>query len=35
MQAATLGDIGVMNPEECRIFNAEVTLQHRAHRAWN
>lgn len=35
MQAATLGKIGFMNPEECRAFNAEVNLQRRAHRAWN
>ncbi len=35
MQAATLGEIGIINPEECRAFGADVDLQRRAHRAWN
>lgn len=35
MQAATLGELGFISPEECRAFEAEVDLQRRAHRAWN
>lgn len=35
MQAATLGKVGVISPEECRAFGADVDLPRRAHRAWN
>ena len=35
MQAATLGDVGTISPEECRTFGAEIALERRAHRAWN
>ena len=35
MQAATLGELGFISPEECRKFEADVDLHHRAHRAWN
>ena len=35
MQAAALGEIGTISPEECRAFGAEVALEHRAQRAWN
>lgn len=35
MQAATLGELGFISPEECRAFEADVDLQRRAHRAWN
>ena len=34
-QAATLGELGFISPEECRAFEADVDLQRRAHRAWN
>ena len=35
MQAATLGEVGTINPEECRAFGAEIALERRAQRAWN
>jgi ribulose-5-phosphate 4-epimerase/fuculose-1-phosphate aldolase len=35
IQAATLGDVGTISPEECRAFGAEIALERRAHRAWN
>jgi len=35
MQAATLGEIGTISPEECRTFGAEIALERRAQRAWN
>ena len=35
MQAATLGELGFISPEECRAFEADISLQRRAHRAWN
>ena len=35
MQAATLGEIGTISPEECRAFGAEIALERRAQRAWN
>ena len=35
MQAAALGEIGTISPEECRAFGAEVALERRAQRAWN
>jgi ribulose-5-phosphate 4-epimerase/fuculose-1-phosphate aldolase len=35
MQAATLGEIGTIGPEECRNFGAEIALERRAERAWN
>jgi ribulose-5-phosphate 4-epimerase/fuculose-1-phosphate aldolase len=35
MQAATLGEIGTISPEECRAFGAEMALERRAQRAWN
>ncbi len=34
MQAATLGELGFISPEECRKFEADIDLQRRAHRAW-
>ena len=35
MQAATLGEVGTISPEECRVFGAEIALERRAQRAWN
>jgi ribulose-5-phosphate 4-epimerase/fuculose-1-phosphate aldolase len=35
MQAATLGEVGTISPEECRAFGAEIALERRAERAWN
>lgn len=34
VQAATLGELNVFTPEECRSFNAGNDLPRRAHRAW-
>jgi len=31
----TLGEVGTINPEECRAFGAEIALERRAQRAWN
>lgn len=35
MQAAALGEVGTISPEECRAFGAEIALERRAQRAWN
>jgi ribulose-5-phosphate 4-epimerase/fuculose-1-phosphate aldolase len=35
MQAATLGEVGTISPEECRLFGGEIALERRAQRAWN
>ncbi|MGH7773126.1 MAG: class II aldolase/adducin family protein [Candidatus Binatia bacterium] len=35
MQAATLGELGFISPEECRAFATEADWQQRSHRAWN
>jgi ribulose-5-phosphate 4-epimerase/fuculose-1-phosphate aldolase len=35
LQAATLGEVGTISPEECRAFGAEIALERRAQRAWN
>ena len=35
LQAASLGEIGVIGPEECQAFGAEIALERRAQRAWN
>jgi ribulose-5-phosphate 4-epimerase/fuculose-1-phosphate aldolase len=35
MQAATLGEVGIISLEECRAFGAEIALERRAQRAWN
>ena len=35
MQAAILGEIGTISPEECSAFGAEIALERRAQRAWN
>ena len=35
LQAATLGEIGTISPEECRAFGAEIALERRAQRAWS
>ena len=35
VQAATLGEVGTISPEECRAFGAEIALERRAQRAWN
>ncbi len=35
MQAASLGALGYISPEECRAFNAEIALERRAQRAWD
>src|ERR1044071_4184357 len=35
IQAATLGEVGTISPEECRAFGAEIALERRARRAWN
>ena len=34
-QAAALGEVGTISPEECRAFGAEIALERRAQRAWN
>ena len=35
LQAATLGEVGTLNDQECRAFGAEIALERRAQRAWN
>jgi ribulose-5-phosphate 4-epimerase/fuculose-1-phosphate aldolase len=35
LQAATLGAVGTISPEECKTFGAEIALERRAQRAWN
>ncbi len=35
MQAAVLGEWDYLSPEECRQFDAEISLQRRAHQAWD
>jgi ribulose-5-phosphate 4-epimerase/fuculose-1-phosphate aldolase len=35
LQAATLGEVGTISPEECRQFGGEIALERRAQRAWN
>ena len=35
LQAAALGEVGTISPEECRAFGAEIALERRAQRAWN
>ncbi|HEY2919298.1 MAG TPA: class II aldolase/adducin family protein [Candidatus Binatia bacterium] len=35
LQAAALGEVGTISPEECRTFGAEIALERRAQRAWN
>lgn len=35
MQAAALGEIGTVSPEECHAFGAEIALERRAQRAWD
>ncbi len=35
MQAATLGEVGTVSAEECRVFGAEIALERRAQRAWD
>lgn len=35
VQAASLGDLGVVSPEECRAFDGEIALERRAQRAWD
>jgi ribulose-5-phosphate 4-epimerase/fuculose-1-phosphate aldolase len=35
MQAASLGEVGAISPEECRAFGGEIALERRARRAWN
>jgi ribulose-5-phosphate 4-epimerase/fuculose-1-phosphate aldolase len=35
MQAAGLGEVGTISPEECLAFGAEIALERRAQRAWN
>lgn len=35
MQAATLGEVGTISPEECRMFGGEIAIERRAQRAWN
>jgi ribulose-5-phosphate 4-epimerase/fuculose-1-phosphate aldolase len=34
-QAASLGEVGTIEEEECRAFGAEIALARRAQRAWN
>ena len=34
-QAASLGEVGTISPEECKAFGAEIALERRAGRAWN
>jgi ribulose-5-phosphate 4-epimerase/fuculose-1-phosphate aldolase len=35
LQAAALGDVGTIGPEDCKAFGAEIALERRAQRAWN
>ncbi|MGH9195902.1 MAG: class II aldolase/adducin family protein [Acidimicrobiia bacterium] len=35
VQAASLGTLGSISPEECRAFGAEIALERRAQRAWD
>jgi ribulose-5-phosphate 4-epimerase/fuculose-1-phosphate aldolase len=35
LQAATLGEVGTISPEESRAFGAEIALARRSQRAWN
>jgi ribulose-5-phosphate 4-epimerase/fuculose-1-phosphate aldolase len=35
LQAAALGEVGTISPEECKTFGAEIALERRAARAWN
>jgi ribulose-5-phosphate 4-epimerase/fuculose-1-phosphate aldolase len=35
LQAASLGEVGTISPEECKTFGAEIALERRAQRAWN
>jgi ribulose-5-phosphate 4-epimerase/fuculose-1-phosphate aldolase len=35
LQAAALGEVGTISPEDCRAFGAEIALERRAQRAWN
>ena len=35
MQAAALGEVGTISPEDCRTFGGEIALERRAQRAWN
>jgi len=35
LQAASLGEVGTISPEECKTFGAEIALERRAGRAWN
>ena len=35
LQAATLGEVGTISPQECKTFGAEIALERRAERAWN
>jgi ribulose-5-phosphate 4-epimerase/fuculose-1-phosphate aldolase len=35
MQAASLGEVGHLSPEECRAFSGESDWEQRARRAWN
>lgn len=35
VQAASLGDLGFISPEECRAFDGEIALERRAQRAWD
>ena len=35
LQAATLGELGFVSPEESRAFGAEIALERRAQRAWD
>ena len=35
LQAATLGEVGTISPDECKAFGAEIALERRAQRAWN
>lgn len=35
VQAATLGELGFLTPEECHAFGAEIALERRARRAWD
>ena len=35
LQAAALGEVNTISPEECKTFGAEIALERRAQRAWN
>lgn len=35
MEAARLGEVGTISPQECHAFGAEIALERRAQRAWN